>query len=279
MSRWQVALRLPRMGLLASIGCVLLALFAAAAIAAPLLTPHDPLLIQMSERLRPPSLDYPLGTDHLGRCILSRLLSGTRMTLGLAVAAIGVVMALGVPIGLLAGYRGGWVDRLLMRLADGTGALPEFLVAIAVAGFLGPGLPQVLLAITCVKWIGYARLIRGVILSEREKEYVSASIAAGSSGWTVIRRHLLRHAASPLAIVAAGDVGRTILLISALSYLGLGAQPPAPEWGAMLNDGRSYFQAEPQLMLYPGLAILLVVLACNLISDGLRDALDVRGRS
>jgi peptide/nickel transport system permease protein len=206
-------------------------------------------------------------------------MAGTHTTLGLSVAVISAVVAIGVPVGLISGYRGGRMDAILMRVADGTGALPEFLIAVAVAGFWGPGLLNVMLAIACVKWIGYARIVRGVILSEREKDYVLASIVAGSSGLTVIYRHLLRQVASPLAILVAGDIGRTILLISALSYLGLGVQPPAPEWGAMLNDGRPYFQAAPRLMMYPGLCILFVVLACNLLSDGLRDLLDVRGKS
>ncbi|QTH45471.1 ABC transporter permease subunit [Cohnella sp. LGH] len=242
------------------------------------LAPNDPLLIQMSDRLQPPSLQYPLGTDHLGRCLLSRLMAGTPITLGLSAAVIVAVAAIGVPVGLASGYWGGRLDTVLMRVTDGIGALPEMLIAVAVAGFVGPGLANVLLAIACVKWIGYARLVRSVVQAERSKEYVQSSIVAGSSGWTVIRRHLLRQIASPLAIMAAADVGRTILLISALSYLGLGVQPPSPEWGAMLNDGRSFFQAKPLLMLYPGLSILLVVLACNLLSDGVRDALDVRGK-
>lgn len=259
-------------------GMVLYSFFLLFAFMGSWLAPNDPLLIQMSERLQSPSLAYPFGTDHLGRCILSRLMVGTHTTLGLSTAVIVVVAAIGVPIGLISGYKGGYVDGLLMRVADGAGALPEFLVAVAVAGFLGPGLWNVMLAVACVKWIAYARLVRGVVQAEREKEYVLVSIVSGSSGWTVIRRHLLRQVAPPLAILVAGDIGRTILLLSALSYLGLGAQPPAPEWGAMLNDGRPYFQAAPELMLYPGLCILFVVLACNMLSDGLRDMLDVQGK-
>ncbi len=259
-------------------GMVLYGFFLILAFTGSWLAPNDPLLIQMSERLQPPSFTYPLGTDHLGRCILSRIMAGTHTTLGLSTAVIVAVAVIGVPIGFLSGYKGGRIDAWLMRVADGAGALPEFLVAVAVAGFLGPGLWNVLLAIACVKWIAYARIVRGVVQTEREKEYVLASIVSGSSGWTIIRRHLLRQAASPLAILVAGDIGRTILLLSALSYLGLGAQPPAPEWGAMLNDGRPYFQAAPALMLYPGLCILLVVLACNMVSDGLRDTLDVRSK-
>ncbi|GIQ68377.1 ABC transporter permease subunit [Xylanibacillus composti] len=264
---------------LLSAGLVLFGLFSVLAIFGTWLAPNDPVLIQMSERLRPPSWTYPLGTDHLGRCILSRLLAGTHTTLGLSVAVIGAVAAIGVPIGFISGYKGGRLDALLMRMADGAGALPEILIAVAVAGFLGPGLLNVMLAIACVKWIAYARIVRGLVRSEREKEYVLVSIVSGSSGWTIIRRHLIRHILSPLAILVAGDIGRTILLLSALSYLGLGAQPPSPEWGAMLNDGRSYFQAAPELMLYPGLCILFVVLACNMASDGLRDLLDVRANS
>ncbi|WP_141501090.1 nickel transporter permease [Paenibacillus luteus] len=243
------------------------------------LAPNDSLLIQMQDRLLPPSYTYPLGTDHLGRCILSRLLEGAHTTLGLSLAVIAVVTVIGVPIGLLSGYIGGRVDAVLMRLADGSGALPEFLIAVAVAGILGPGLINVMLAVACVKWIGYARVVRGIVTSERQKEYIMASVVAGSSIGNVIGRHLLRQIASPLGILIAGDIGRTILLISALSYLGLGAQPPAPEWGAMLSDGRPYFQAASQLMIYPGLCILMVVLACNLISDGMRELLDVRGQS
>jgi len=259
-------------------GFALLCLFFLLALIGPWLAPNDPLLIQMSDRLQPPSAAYPLGTDHLGRCILSRLLAGTHTTLGLSTAVIVAVSAIGVSIGFISGYWGGRLDALLMRVADGAGAMPEFLVAVAVAGFFGPGLLNVMLAISCVKWVSYARIIRGVVLSEREKEYILVSIVSGSSGWTVIRRHLLRQVVSPLGILISGDIGRTILLVSALSYLGLGAQAPSPEWGAMLNDGRSFFQAAPALMLYPGICILLVVLACNIISDGLRDLLDVQGK-
>ena len=277
--REAVLLRLVRDHPIIAVGLALLGCFLVVGIAGPVFAPNDPLLISMADRLLSPNAEYPLGTDHLGRCILSRLLAGAPTPLGLSVATIVAVVAIGVPVGLLSGYRGGKLDALLMRVASASGALPEFLLAVAVAGFLGPGLVNVMLAIACVKWISYARIVRGVVMAEREKEYALASIVAGSSGWTVVRRHVLRHVASPLAILASADIGRTILLISALCYLGLGAQPPAPEWGAMLNDGRSFFQAEPQLMMYPGLCILAVVLACNLLSDGLRDLLDVRGRS
>ncbi|MBH5316430.1 ABC transporter permease subunit [Paenibacillus sp. GSMTC-2017] len=260
-------------------GMGLVAVVVLLAIISPWIVPNDPLLVNMADRLLSPSLEYPLGTDHLGRCLFSRLMDGARMTLGTTFVFITIVVSIGVTIGLFSGYVGGIVDSILMRVTDGLGAVPEFLLAVAVAGFLGPGLLNVMFAICCVKWISYARLVRGIILSEREKEYVLASIVAGSGTWTVIKRHLLRQIASPLAVVAALDVGKMILLISMLSYLGLGTQPPAPEWGAMLSDGRPYFQAAPELMIYPGLLILTVVLACNLLSDGLRDHLDVRNRT
>ncbi|MDK8180230.1 nickel transporter permease [Paenibacillus sp. UMB4589-SE434] len=273
-SSWRSIRRSPIMG----IGMGIAGLVLLVALLSPWLTINDPVFVQMSQRLRAPSMEYPLGTDHLGRCILSRLVAGTRQTVGLSFCASAVVMIIGVPIGLIAGFAKGFLDALLMRLADAAGAVPEFLLAIAVAGFLGPGLVNTILAIACVKWIGYARLVRGIAISECKKDYIHASIVAGSGGWAIIRRHLLRQMASPLAIMAAADVGKTILLISALSYLGLGAQPPSPEWGAMLSDGRPYFQIAPEQMIYPGLCIMIIVLACNLVSDGLRDLMDVRAR-
>lgn len=163
-----------------------------------------------------------------------------------------------------------------MRLADGLIAMPEFVLAIAIAGFLGPSLTNLMLAIVLVKWISYARVVRGIVLAEREKEYVLAARVGGCTTWKILYRHLLPQTLSPVLVLAALDIGKVILTISALSYLGLGAQPPAPEWGAMLNDGRPYFQTAPAQMIYPGLAIMLVVLACNLIGDGLRDAMDVK---
>ncbi|MEI7024170.1 nickel transporter permease [Paenibacillus sp. y28] len=260
-------------------GLGLAAVIISAALLSPWLVPNDPLLINMQDRLLSPSMQYPLGTDHLGRCILSRLLMGSQATIGISCLILLAVTVIGIPVGLFSGYFGGRTDAFLMRLVDGAGAVPEFLLAIAVAGFLGPGLLNVMLAISCVKWIGYARMVRSIVLLEREKEYVMASIVAGSGLWALIKRHFSRQLAAPLAVMAAVDVGRTILLISALSYLGLGTQPPIPEWGAMLSDGRAYFQAAPQLMIYPGICILAVVLASNLLSDGLRDRLDVKNRS
>lgn len=261
------------------IGACFILVFILVALMGPWIVPNDPLLVRMSDRLLPPSAQFPLGTDHLGRCILSRIIEGTRTTMSTSFLVLLTVILIGVPIGMLSGYWGGRLDTLLMRFVDGIGAIPEFLLAVAVAGFLGPGLLHVMLAVACVKWITYARLVRSIILLEKEKDYVKAAVVAGSGMWAILYRHLTRQVMSPLAVMAAFDVGRFILLISMLSFLGLGVQPPAPEWGAMLNEGRSYFQAAPQLMIYPGICILIVVFSCNLISDGIRDHLDVRNRS
>jgi peptide/nickel transport system permease protein len=181
---------------------------------------------------------------------------------------------IGIPAGLISGYTGGRLDAFFMRLADGLVALPEFILAIAVAGFIGPSLKNLMLSVVLIKWISYARIVRGIVLSEREREYVLAARVGGCSTWKLLHRHLLPQIVSPVLVLAALDIGKVILIISSLSYLGLGAQPPAPEWGAMLNDGRPYFQTAPELMIYPGAAIMVLVLACNLIGDGLREALD-----
>ncbi|OMF15514.1 nickel ABC transporter permease subunit NikC [Paenibacillus amylolyticus] len=260
------------------LGAGIILFFLLIALIGPWILPNDPLLVRMSDRLLPPSAEFPLGTDHLGRCILSRIIDGTRTTMSTSFLVLTTVILIGVPIGMLSGFWGGKLDTLLMRTVDGIGAVPEFLLAVAVAGFLGPGLLHVMLAVACVKWITYARLVRSIVLLEKEKDYVKAAVVAGSGMWIILYRHLARQVASPLAVMAALDVGRFILLISMLSFLGLGVQAPAPEWGAMLNEGRSYFQAAPQLMIYPGLCILMVVFSSNLISDDIRDHLDIRNR-
>ncbi|OMP66285.1 nickel transporter permease [Domibacillus epiphyticus] len=257
-------------------GIFLLTIIILMTIIGPFLVPNDPLSANMAERLASPSLTYPFGTDHMGRCIFSRLVNGSRATLGITALVIITVLLIGIPIGLLSGYIGGRFDSFMMRIADGLIALPEFILAIAIAGFLGPSLMNLMISVVLVKWVSYTRIVRGIVLSEREKEYVLAAKVGGCPTWKIIARHLLPQIISPVFVLAALDVGKVILIISSLSYLGLGAQPPAPEWGAMLNDGRAYFQTVPELMVYPGMAIFLVVLSCNLIGEGLRDKLDVK---
>ncbi|MBN3555858.1 ABC transporter permease subunit [Fictibacillus nanhaiensis] len=244
----------------------------------PFIVPNDPLTANMSERLAPPSSAYPLGTDHMGRCIFSRLIVGAQSTLGITALVVATVALIGIPIGLVIGYIGGRLDTVFMRVADGILALPEFILAIAIAGFLGPSLTNLMISIVFVKWIAYTRVVRSIVITERNKDYVQAAKVGGSSNWKIIRRHMFPQIVSPVLVLATLDIGKVILTISSLSYLGLGAQPPAPEWGAMLNDGRPYFQSAPELMIYPGLAIFFVVLAFNLMGEGLRDKWDVKSR-
>ncbi|MGM0806088.1 MAG: nickel transporter permease [Bacillota bacterium] len=244
----------------------------------PFIVPNDPLTANMSERLVPPSSAYPLGTDHMGRCIFSRLIVGAQSTLGITALVVATVALIGIPIGLVIGYIGGRLDTVFMRVADGILALPEFILAIAIAGFLGPSLTNLMISIVFVKWIAYTRVVRSIVITERNKDYVQAAKVGGSSNWKIIRRHMFPQIVSPVLVLATLDIGKVILTISSLSYLGLGAQPPAPEWGAMLNDGRPYFQSAPELMIYPGLAIFFVVSAFNLMGEGLRDKWDVKSR-
>ncbi|MDH7578790.1 MAG: nickel ABC transporter permease subunit NikC [Bacillota bacterium] len=262
---------------LALIGLGIAALVVAVGIFAPYFAPHDPVKVALDQRLSPPSPVYPLGTDHLGRCLLSRLIYGTRASLTTAALALAAIMLVSIPVGALAGYCGGWVDNLFMRLVDVLLAFPSLILALVIAGMLGPGLLNVMLAVASVWWVGYARVIRGMVLAVKEKEFVLAARACGTSELGIITRHILPNILSPVVVLATLDMGKLILAISGLSFLGLGAQPPTPEWGAMLNDARPYMQVAPQLMVYPGLAIVTVVLAFNLLGDGLRDALDPRG--
>ncbi|OLO38030.1 nickel ABC transporter permease subunit NikC [Alkalihalophilus pseudofirmus] len=240
------------------------------------LVPHDPFQIDMGNRLQGSSLTHWLGTDQLGRDVFSRIVYGAKLTIGLGLFAITAAICLGVPIGLLSGYIGGRIDAFFMRIIDGILAFPDFILAIAIAGILGPSLTNIIIAIVLVRWIVYARVVRGLVLAEKEKEYVLVSKVSHSSSFKTIRMHLLPQVMPDIIVMAAIDVGKVILLISALSYIGLGAQPPIPEWGAMLNDGRGYFQVVPSLMVYPGLAIMLTVLCCNLLGDGLKSFFDIR---
>lgn len=208
--------------------------------------------------------------------VFSRIVYGAKLTIGLGMFAIFSAICIGVPIGLLSGFIGGKIDSILMRTVDGILSFPDFILAIAIAGLLGPNLTNIIIAIVLVRWIVYARVVRGLILTEKEKEYVLVSKVSYSSPFKTIRMHLLPQVMPDIIAMATIDVGKVILLISAMSYIGLGAQPPIPEWGAMLNDGRAYFQVTPSLMIYPGVAIMLTVLCCNLLGDGLKSYFDIR---
>jgi peptide/nickel transport system permease protein len=237
---------------------------------------HDPTLTDLSRRLQDASLQHPLGTDHLGRDVFTRLLLGGWQTIGYSLLALSSALLIGVPFGLISGYFRGWADRIFMRIADSFLAFPDTIVAIVLSGLLGAGIGNLVLAIVIVKWVSYARLVRSTVLAESQKEYVLIARINGLSPASIMRKHLLPHIVGNVLVLASLDLGKIILLISAFSYIGLGVQPPLAEWGAMLNDSRPYFQSKPELMLYPGLAIVVVVLLANMLGDYLRDRFDVK---
>ena len=252
-------------------GIVIILAYALVALLAPWLAPADPLQVQMAHKLELPSWNYPLGTDHLGRCVLSRLIHGTRTSLLYTLAVLASVFAISIPVGLIAGYVGGRIDQAIMRLIDILLAFPSLILSLAITAMLGPSMPNLLLSFAAVWWAGYARVIRSVVLQIRSRDYIQAAVASGSSHGTIMVRHILRNAARPILVLASVEVGTILLAIAGLSFLGLGAQPPLPEWGVMLSDSRPYLQTEPRLLLYPGIAIMVAVLGFNLLGEGLRE--------
>jgi peptide/nickel transport system permease protein len=258
------------------LGLVIVTAFSFAAICAPLLAPHDPNQIDVLNNLAAPSSHFPLGTDDLGRDELSRLLFGARLSLGTVVLASLAIALIGLTVGVVAGYLGGTVDALISWVVDILLAFPTFLLALAVTGILGPSLRNVTIAIVVVWWAGYARIVRGAILTEREQPYADAARALGASPWRTMSRHLLPNIVGPIIVLTTLDMGAILLGIAGLSFLGLGVSPPTAEWGSMLSEGRPYLSQDSNLTLIPGLAIFLMVLGFNLLGDGLRDALDPR---
>lgn len=261
----------------AVVGGAILILVIALSLAAPLLTSYHPNAVVMEDRLMPPgSPGHILGTDHLGRDMLTRLLYGGRVSVAVGFIAVGIAMFFGISIGLLAGYFKGIFDILSMRFIDILMAFPYVLLAIAIIAALGPGLLNAMIAISIVGIPYYARIVRGTVLSLRELEYIEAQKALGSSNMRILFKHILPNALSPIIVAATLDVGWMIVAASGMSFLGLGAQPPAAEWGVMLSDGKDFIRVAPYISLLPGMAIFIVVLSLNLLGDGLRDALDPR---
>jgi peptide/nickel transport system permease protein len=263
-------------------GLVVVAAVVVAAVFASVISPFDPLAQDIGQRLKEPGWQdaqgriHPLGTDHLGRDILSRIIHGSRIALSVGLAAVMISGVLGMAVGLVSGYFGGRVDDFFMRLADIQLAFPFILLAIAVIGVLGPSLRNIIIVIGVSSWVVYARVVRGEVLSIREREFVQAAVALGSRDWRILARHVLPNAFTPWLVVATLDMARVIVIESALSFLGLGVQPPTPTWGGMLADGRVYLSTAWWLATFPGLAILVTVLGINLLGDGLRDTLDPR---
>ena len=262
--------RLTLFGLIFLLGLTLMA------VSAPVIAGADPIAIDPANKYHPPGSDYPLGTDNLGRSIWARIAHGARITLSLASLAMTAILIIGVTVGALAGIYGGWVDDVLMRIVDILLAFPTLILALAITGMLGPSLGNVLVALVVVGWVSYARVVRGLVFSIKEKDYVESARALGASKVWLAVRHILPNILSPVVVLASLDMGNLLLSISAFSFLGLGAQAPTPEWGRMLDDARPFIQTQPQLMLYPGLAVFFTVLAFNLVGDGLRDAVDPR---
>lgn len=264
---------------LAVTGLVILLIFCLLALFAPWIAPSEPSKIYFDAMRAAPSSAHLLGTDELGRDILSRVIYGTRVSLTAGLVSVLAALVFGTTLGLSAGYLGGWVDNVIMRLVDALLALPFLVLAIALAAILGPSLQNTMIAIAIVSAPVFARITRGEVLAQREREYVQAAQALGASSQRLVWRHLLPNISGPLIVQTSLAIAAAILAESSLSFLGLGIQPPEPSWGSMLNAARGYLADHPWMAFAPGVAIFLAVLAFNLVGDGLREALDPRGRA
>lgn len=256
------------------IGLAIILLFVGATVLAAFWTPYPYDQPDLPNRLQGPSLKHPMGTDDVGRDVLTRIAVGARYSLTMGVVAIALAAGIGVPIGLLSGYRGGWWDTLSMRVIDVLMVLPTFVLAVAIVSVLGSGIRSVILAAAVTTIPIFARLTRSIALTVRSLDFVAAAHVAGASERRILVRHVLPNSISPLVVQASLGIGATILIAAALGFLGLGVQPPTPEWGSMLSRGRSYMSSAPFLVFFPGVAIALLVLGFNLLGDSLRDALD-----
>lgn len=232
-----------------------------------------------SEKLLPPSAKYPFGTDELGRDLFKKVLLGTRISLQTALSAVGIALIIGVPLGAMAGYFGGFIDEIIMRFTDIFLGFPPLLLAIAVAAFLGPSLQNAMIAISISWWPWYTRIVRGQSVSLKERQFVKAAKAIGTPSYKIIMKHIVPNSIAPVIVQASMDIGGVILTIASLSFLGLGAQAPVPEWGLMVSTSRNYFLNAWWYSIFPGLAIFITVLAFNLLGDGLREILDPKTRN
>jgi peptide/nickel transport system permease protein len=274
-SPWRRSLRTLVRNRMAMVGATIILIWAVVAIAAPIVAPYDALAQKIEDRLGPPSARHLFGTDELGRDVFSRVVYGARISLPVGLLVILFATLVGALVGALAGYIGGLFDLLIMRLADITLAFPSIVLALAIAAALGPSLRNALIAMILVWWPEYARLMRGQVLSVKNDEYVAAARVLGASDVRILLRHIIPNTLAPIIVKASLDAGSAILTIAALSFIGLGAVPPTPEWGAMISMGRFKFY-QWWLTTFPGLAVLSVVLGFNFLGDGVRDAFDPR---
>ncbi len=272
-SLWRRARRLRNL----AIGISLVGLLVICAVFAPWIAPFDPIRdANLNNYLRPPHAPFLLGTDTFGRDVLSRIVFGARISLGIGLVVQAVALVLGTTLGLLAGFYGRWVDNLIMRVAEVIFAFPGLLFAIAVMAVIGPSLYNVFVALGLVSWTSLARVVRGQVLMLRELDYVEAARGLGASNLRILVRHILPNTLAPVIVLVTLGMGNAILAEASLSFLGLGAQPPTPSWGSMLSAGRDYLTQAPWISLYPGLAIFFTVMGFNMLGDGLRDLLDPR---
>lgn len=278
-SLWRKSFRRLRRNRAAMLGFAVILVLVFVAVFAPAIAPHPPNRQNPLASLQAPSSEYRLGTDQFGRDILSRLIYGTRVSLRVGLVAVGIAAVLGIPFGLIAGYYGGWVDMVISRVVDLMLAFPGILLALVIVSIMGPSLFNVMIAVGVAASPNYARLVRGSVLSAKEQVYVESARAVGAYVRGILLRHILPNILAPVIVLATLGTAGAILSAAALSFLGLGAQPPTPEWGAMLSEGRNYMRLAWWVTTFPGIAIMVTVLSVNLLGDGLRDALDVRIRS
>jgi len=260
------------------VGLAIVVALVVVAVFAPWIAPYSPTKINLRERLKPPSVAHPFGTDDAGRDILSRVIYGSRVTLRICVLVVGLTLGIGTLLGLISGYFGGWVDEVLMRVSDVFLAFPALILAMAIAAALGPSLENAIVAMVAIWWPRYARVTRGQVLSIREIDFVAAARAAGASSTRIMLRHILPNCISPVVVQATLDLGEVVLTAATLSFIGFGAQPPTPEWGAMVSVGRNFLRDYWWYTTFPGLAILITVMGFNLLGDAVRDILDPRLR-
>jgi peptide/nickel transport system permease protein len=266
---------------LSVVGFVLVSLFLGIALIGPWIITHPEDVtgaVHMDRKLQPPSGAYPFGTDEMGRDLYSRVVMGTRISLQIGLIIIFVAMGIGIPLGITAGYMGGWLSEIIMRITDVFLSIPGLLLALAIVGALGPGITNAMIALSIVWWPGYVRLVQGKTLALREEAFVEAAKSLGVSRLRIIFGHILPNCTSPIMVKASMDMGMAILFAASLGFIGVGAQPPEPEWGAIISVGRNYLPERWWMATFPGLAILVTVLGFNLLGDGLRDVLDPQSR-
>jgi peptide/nickel transport system permease protein len=271
--------RFPRESPLNVVALIIIGVFLFLSLLGPTLAPYDPIMPDTGNRFIAPSSEYWFGTDNLGRDVFSRVITGARISLGIATLIISIAVVVGVTIGAIAGYVGGWVDEITMRATDIFLAFPWLILAMAIAAALGPSLRNTVIALTVVYWPWYARLVRGQVLSIKERDFVDAARSIGMRPRRILVKHILPNAWAPVIIQVTIDVGYAVLATAALSFIGLGAQPPSPEWGTMISGARTYFREAWWFITFPGIALSLTVIGFNLLGDGLRDYFDPRTRS